>query len=221
MEPVNVVCNICKSNDYSELFPAGKAQVHRIVRCNVCDLIYANPQTDNVGAVERSYLKPAENSGDTGVEAALKNFIPENHQYLKKQFLQLKDYEKILDFADKEQKGVFLEIGSYAGIFLNEARKRGWEVVGIEPLEVPALYSERMGVRVIREYFEYASIEENSLDVIVATHVIEHVSNPSSFVEKAYRLLKPGGKLILETPTYDSFSFRILRQRERSVRCNV
>jgi hypothetical protein len=33
-------------------------------------------------------------------------------------------------------------VGSYAGTFLNEARKRGWDVIGIEPLEIPADYSE-------------------------------------------------------------------------------
>jgi SAM-dependent methyltransferase len=218
MEPVNVTCNICNSDNYTEIFPAGKAQVHRIVQCNVCSLIYANPQTDNVGAVEQDYHTTAGETVD--VDEVLKDFTPENHQYLKKQFLQLNDYQKIIDFVEKENKGTFLEVGSYAGIFLNEAKKRGWDVVGIEPLEIPALYSERLGVRVIREYFENAPIEPDSLDVIVATHVIEHVSDPSAFIEKAYRSLKKGGKLIMETPTYDSLSFKLLQGRERSVRCN-
>lgn len=218
MEPVYVSCNICNSDNATELFPAGKAQVHRIVKCNECSLMYANPQTDNVGEVEQNYQNT---SGETlNVNEVLKDFTPENHQYLKKQFLQLNDYQKIIDFVEKEDKGTFLEVGSYAGIFLNEAKKKGWDVVGIEPLEIPALYSERLGVKVIREYFEDASIEPESLDVIVATHVIEHVSDPSAFIKKAYLLLKKGGKLIMETPTYDSLSFKLLQERERSVRCN-
>lgn len=220
MEPLNVTCNYCNADNYSELYPAGKAQVHRIVRCNECGLMYANPQTDNVGAVEQSHLTSKDGNGQVNIESALKDFTPEKHQYLRKQYLQVKDYGKILDFVDKEDKGVFMEIGSYAGIFLNEAKKRGWDVLGIEPLEIPALYSEKLGVKVIREYFEKAEIAEESLDVIVATHVIEHVSDPSYFIQKAYTLLKTGGKLIMETPTYDSLSYKVLQHRERSIRCN-
>ena len=220
MESKSVVCNICNSDNATELFPAGKAQVHRIVSCNFCNLMYANPQTDNVGAVEKNHLTSTEVNTDVDVDFELKNFTPQNHQYLRKQFLQLKDYAKIIDFVDKKDKGTFMEIGSYAGVFLQEAQKRGWNVVGIEPLEIPALYSEKIGVKVIRQYFEDAYIPQESLDVIVATHVIEHVSDPSAFVEKAYTSLKSGGKLILETPTYDSLLFKLLKNRERSVRCN-
>ena len=52
-----VPCNICNSDDYDVLFPAGKAQVHRIVKCKNCGLIYSNPQTDNVGEVEKSIFE--------------------------------------------------------------------------------------------------------------------------------------------------------------------
>ena len=78
-----------------------------------------------------------------------------------------------------------------------------------------------MGVKVLREYFDdNTPIDDNSVDVLVATHVIEHVPDPSAFVAKAARILTKGGKLILETPTYDSFFFKLLKHRERSVRCN-
>jgi 2-polyprenyl-3-methyl-5-hydroxy-6-metoxy-1,4-benzoquinol methylase len=214
MEERSVLCNLCNSDDYKELFPAGKAQIHRIVRCNTCDLIYANPQTNNVGSVEKLYLQAGSD------DSALNSFNAKDNQYLQKQFLQLKDYSKIIDFVEKKEKGIFLEIGSYAGAFLDVARKRGWNVLGIEPLEIPANYSEnKLGIRVIRKYFEEANIPKASIDVVVACHVIEHVPNPMSFVKKAFDSLKPEGKLILETPTYDSLMFRIFKHRERSVRC--
>lgn len=214
MKERSALCNLCNSNDYTEVFPAGKAQIHRVVKCNKCNLIYANPQTDNVSDVEKIYLQS--NSNDSG----LNSFNSKDNQYLQKQFLQLKDYSKIIDFVERKEKGIFLEIGSYAGIFLNEARKRGWDVLGIEPLEIPADYSEHeLKIRVIRNYFEEADIRKESIDVIVACHVIEHVPNPMSFVQKAFELLKPGGKLILETPTYDSLMFKIFKHRERSMRC--
>lgn len=210
-----VNCNLCAADEYEVLFEAGKAQIHRIVKCKKCELIYANPQTDNVTGVENNYAVSSEDTLDE-----LSHFNKENHPYLHKQYLQLKDYASILDHIDHEERGLLLEVGSYAGVFLNEAKQRGWQVLGIEPLELPALYSEKeFGIRVIRQYFEESDIPNESVSVIVSNHVIEHVPDPKQFVKHAHDLLRKNGKLILETPTYDSLSFKILGHRERSVRC--
>ncbi len=214
-----IKCNLCGVDDFKVIFEEGKAQIHRIVKCNKCGLIYSNPQKDNVSDVEKSHLKSAPDSSDNDTD--LSKFNPETHQYLKKQFLQLRDYSRIIDFVDKEDKGIFLEIGSFAGILLNEAKNRGWDVIGVEPLEIPALYAEKeFGIKVIRKYFEQSGLQNETIDVIVSCHVIEHVPDPFSFINKAFELLKPGGELILETPTYDSLMFKLLKHRERSVRCN-
>jgi ribosomal protein S27E len=39
-----VTCNLCGADDYTVRFPRGFAQLHRIVTCNRCGLMYANPQ---------------------------------------------------------------------------------------------------------------------------------------------------------------------------------
>jgi 2-polyprenyl-3-methyl-5-hydroxy-6-metoxy-1,4-benzoquinol methylase len=203
------------------LYPAGKAQKNRIVKCKVCHLIYANPRKDNVADVEKNHLSENSASNKKNIKEDFQHFTPENHQYLQKQLLQLKDYKEILDFVEVKKKGTFLEIGSYAGTFLNEAKKRGWDVIGIEPLEVPANYSEsKLNIKVIREYFENATITPKSIDVIVACHVIEHVPDPLTFLRKISDSLIEGGKLVLETPTYDSITYKFLRHRERSIRCD-
>jgi 2-polyprenyl-3-methyl-5-hydroxy-6-metoxy-1,4-benzoquinol methylase len=68
--------------------------------------------------------------------------------------------------------------------------------------------------------FENVSLQPESLTIIVSFHVIEHVYNPKDFIRKAYGLLEKNGMLILETPTYDTLSFKILGSRERSLRCD-
>jgi 2-polyprenyl-3-methyl-5-hydroxy-6-metoxy-1,4-benzoquinol methylase len=219
MEERYVNCVQCGSNDFEVLFEKGKAQVHRIVKCRSCNLMYANPQTDNVTNVEKKHLNPIQVNPDQDPD--LSWFTPEDHQYLRKQFLQLRDYARIIDFVEKKDKGIFLEIGSYAGIFLNEAKKRGWDVIGIEPLEIPALYAEKQyGIKVIRKYFDHSGLADGSIDVIASCHVIEHVPNPADFVRKSFSLLKPSGIMVIETPAYDSITFKILKHRERSMRCD-
>jgi hypothetical protein len=51
-------------------------------------------------------------------------------------------------------------------------------------------------------------------------HVIEHVPDPPGTHDGIYRVLKPGGTHIHETPPYDSLMFKLLRHRERSVSCD-
>ena len=44
----------------------------------------------------------------------------------------------------------------------------------------------------------------DSFDCIVALEIIEHLENPRNFVRECFKLLAPGGKLILSTPNVDS-----------------
>jgi predicted SAM-dependent methyltransferase len=58
------------------------------------------------------------------------------------------------------------------------------------------------------------------VDVVVMLHVIEHVPDPLQPLEAIFRVLKPGGSLVIETPRYDSLMFKLMRHRERSVSCD-
>lgn len=44
--------------------------------------------------------------------------------------------------------------------------------------------------------------EENSVDQIYAKHIIEHLENPRKFIHELHRILKPGGKVFIETPHF-------------------
>ncbi len=45
-------------------------------------------------------------------------------------------------------------------------------------------------------------INDNTLDVILNYSVIEHLSDPSNFLQESYRCLKPGGVIVIETPNW-------------------
>ncbi len=45
-------------------------------------------------------------------------------------------------------------------------------------------------------------LEDNKLDVVLSTQVLEHVVNPALYLSEAYRILKPGGHLVLSTHGY-------------------
>lgn len=220
MEKLNVKCNYCGSDEYRVLFREGKAQIHQVVKCMSCGLMYANPQTTHtvdgkVSMDDGDHLSPDE------LEKELCNLVPDKNQYLAKQYIQQRDYLKVLDVIENRERGILVDVGSYTGVFLHSAKERGWDALGIEPLQIPRVYSEReFGLKVLSTPFETSDIKPDSVDVVVSFHVIEHVYDPKIYINKSNTILKKGGLLVLETPTYDSFWFWLLRHRERSMRCN-
>lgn len=48
-------------------------------------------------------------------------------------------------------------------------------------------------------------IEDNSVDLIICQHVIEHLPDTVKTMEEFYRITRPGGKVFLETPHYTWF----------------
>ena len=51
--------------------------------------------------------------------------------------------------------------------------------------------------------------EKELFDVVTMLDLVEHLPNPREALEKARRLLKPGGILVVVTPNVDSFAARL------------
>lgn len=46
----------------------------------------------------------------------------------------------------------------------------------------------------------FLPIKSNSIDCVIASEIIEHVIDPKSFARELFRVVKPGGSLIITTP---------------------
>jgi len=205
-----VKCNLCGADEHTTVFPAGYAQLHRIVRCNHCGLMYANPQ---------ELLDCERVQSDTHPKVYDEK---EARQYLQKQYVQLPDNEKALRVLDGliPRRGKLLEVGSYCGIFLNRIRADGWEVMGVEPDAAAAGYArQKFGLEISGHLLPDPNLPDDAFDAVVMLHVIEHMPDPSGNLREVCRVLKPGGVLVVETPRFDSLMFKLLGRRERSV-CN-
>ena len=80
----------------------------------------------------------------------------------------------------------------------------GWQVEGIDldPLAVETAQSRGFSVKC--GTIALLNDASERYDVITLSHVIEHVYDPLGLLRSLYRLLKPGGRLWLETPNLDS-----------------
>src|SRR5437868_5454693 len=97
-----------------------------------------------------------------------------------------------------------LEIGCASGQTLAYLKERGAELtVGVEYSPDVAERARNRGVdHVIVGDVETLDLnfEENTFDVILAGHVLEHLVDPWSVLRKLWKLLKPQGRLIGALP---------------------
>jgi 2-polyprenyl-3-methyl-5-hydroxy-6-metoxy-1,4-benzoquinol methylase len=106
-----------------------------------------------------------------------------------------------------------LEVGCARGELLAIARARGWEVEGIE-ISAAAAEAARSdyGLPIVTGALETHAASLGGYDVVIATDVIEHVTSPRRFVQAAYRVLCPGGTVVIETPNWGGFWRRVGRR---------
>jgi SAM-dependent methyltransferase len=91
-----------------------------------------------------------------------------------------------------------LDIGCVKGYFLDQARRHGYEVLGIEPSRAARLYCERIGLSVLSDL----SLVKGRCDIITMWHSLEHFSDPNDTVAAISKLLNIDGHLFIRVPDY-------------------
>lgn len=108
----------------------------------------------------------------------------------------------IIDFVKSktshiESFGNVLEVGSYNvnGSVRDVIKPRSNSYLGVDIVEGPGVD------RVVADLEELLN-EEGRFDTIACCETLEHTLNPIRMVEQTRMLLKPGGLLLITTPTF-------------------
>ena len=102
-----------------------------------------------------------------------------------------------------------LDVGLGSGAFLELAHAAGWAVTGVDLDQKTVKNARDKGLNAIFGDIEALMSEAETFDYITISHVIEHVYDPRAVLGCAYRLLKPGGKIWIETPNWHAIGRRI------------
>lgn len=160
----------------------------KILDCFKCKFIHSIP-IPNEKKLKNFYTKKFYNLKRK--KNYFKNGI-ENKKWWNKLYTQrLILFEKLL-----KKKGKLLDVGSGPGFFLAEAKKRGWNVKGIEPSIDAINFSHSIGVKeAIRGDIDDLNNFKEKFDLIYVNGVMEHLPNPKKFIEIANKILVKNGLL--------------------------
>ncbi len=114
-------------------------------------------------------------------------------------------------FLRKQAAGPrLLDVGYGSGYLLRTARAHGFQVYGVEASRTLTSKLEGMlGRHLEVSHLGAEPLPWGSFDVVVMTHVLEHVADPRPVLANLLQSLHPDGVLYLAVPDNESWQFRI------------
>lgn len=192
---MNIKCPLCMSTDVKKIHEGVRDDKNiDVLRCNECDMVFLSRIESDlhkkyVGSKmhQGNYNQLSDSVKDVSWNEWIK--ITEGDDFRRSEELKsLCAGKKILDF------------GCGNGGFLRNINGCAEEIKGVEIEESARINLTEEGIEVENSLDEF---EDNYFDVITSFQVIEHLPEPEIELKKMYRVLKPKGVIIIETPNAD------------------
>jgi SAM-dependent methyltransferase len=197
-------CLLCNRNGVEPWFIKRTGdRDYPIVRCGSCQSAYVWPRL-NESAVRELYADTAYNPTHhnpglcwPSAEADAKRLFESFGRYVSGQ--------------------VFLDVGAGAGIASAEAIRRGFTVRACEPSpQCRKEFAERNGFEPEPDFFDSAFVERHhhKIDVVLLSHVLEHLPDPDRLMNNVAQVLRPGGTIIIAVPLFGSVLTSVMGKRD-------
>lgn len=190
-------CRICDSTSLTH-FQRGSVQLSR---CQDCDSVQVINLPD-----ERDLLEYYANDYEL-VEQTNKELKKSEIRRWSRLPEQLSLMHEIMNIISPP--AVIADIGCDRGYFLDEARRYGYSVFGVEPSNHAQKYTQAINIPV------FSSLQESSLrpDIVVMWHSLEHTTNPLITLREIHSKLTDEGIVAIRVPDFGSLWSRLLQHR--------
>ena len=196
-------CINCRS---TRMYYAFSVKNYRLVECADCDYLAMYPQPSDATLTEiydDAYALLSHDEEGSEHARQLKRATADH-------------YLGVIGRYRGCHAGQLLEIGCGSGDFLTAASELGYEVTGVE-YSSHACERTRAQLRgkgtVIQGELQDVLHLAGAFDVCVLNDVLEHVRDPRALLSGIHSLLKPGGALFVVTPSLDSWSAKLMKNR--------
>jgi 2-polyprenyl-3-methyl-5-hydroxy-6-metoxy-1,4-benzoquinol methylase len=202
-----IQCNLCGARVTSTA-PVYLKDGHEILRCPACGLLFRGdlPALDALPRIygEAYFRAPGDDLGGQGYADYLADEREHRHNARKRVRL-LNRYMPV---------GELLDVGCAAGFFLDEARRVGWAVAGVDiSAQMAAWARHRLRLPVVTGRFLDVDLGDAAFDALTMWDYIEHVIDPRAEFSHAADLLRPSGILALSTGDSSSAVARMSGKR--------
>jgi len=177
MDPLSITCENCGS---SPLEPFVIRPVQTLWRCVVCDLYQKG-------------LPPSDAAYESDYHDDYQRQLPRK---LTTAGVRLSAVARTIDVSRPRM----LDIGCSIGATVEMAQQIGWDAEGVDVSETAVAKCRSRGLRCHRMDGIRLPFDDESFDVVTSWHVIEHVENVQQTLNEWYRVVRPGGVMVLETP---------------------
>jgi len=172
-------CNLCDAKGILAL-----DSENNICQCRVCGYVFDNPRP-TAAEVAAFYSRPGQYNVWIAEDKA-------RDLLWKRRLRKMKRTRK---------PGTLLDVGTGIGQFLHHAKAAYSNVYGTEVSDSAIrIAKDRYGLEVMKGDLESIDFGGLKFDNITLFHVLEHVPNPKSVVEKCSHLLSQGGVLVVAVP---------------------
>ena len=208
-----VVCDLCGGEACDVVYPAtvndedcpgfqysctndGHGSHYQVVRCQRCGLCYCSPRPRSID-LECGYQE-------------VQDPLYEEEMLGRRRTFQ----RNLRQLSLHKEKGKLLDIGCYLGVFLDEAKKQGWEVEGLEPSRWCVEQAEKVfGLRLKQGTYRDVLVFHQEFDVVTMWDILEHVDSPMNALRLIHSTLKDDGLFVFSTLDLGSWYARFFGSR--------
>ena len=195
-------CTLCKSQKFELISSHVRdSSKYKIKRCKKCHHVQIYP-VPTMKEIEKFYNENLQEK-NIGYKATIKEIKEKN----------LDDTIRRVSLIKKitSKRNSILEIGSGYGFFLERMKNSGYKIMGTEVSKARIKFLKKIPNIEIFQSSEPAKIKKK-FDVIVMFHVLEHLTDPITFLKNIKTLLNSKGKIVVEVPNFNDYQLDLHKE---------
>jgi 2-polyprenyl-3-methyl-5-hydroxy-6-metoxy-1,4-benzoquinol methylase len=192
-----VACNLCGSREQDVVSRLDRYfGPLRTVLCRGCGLVFSNPMPteDELRVFYTSHYRRDYHGSE----------VPRARAAARASQGAMMRLRTLAPFIEPGART--LDVGAGGGEFVTCMARNGYRAEGLEPNAAYAAYARReYGAAIHDVGWQDADLAAGSMDLITATHVLEHFRDPGEALRRFAQWLSPRGRLFISVPNVQNY----------------